>query len=331
MQRATKLRRAAQCQMVFWNAYWKPSELHHRKGQARCQKLCAPRRWLRLGAATWFSGSSRRTRPALFRLTVLPPPERLPPPRGGAPPADAGLPGAEAHGLHLRAPGPGQDGARHWRRRRVEPPPRAPREHVPLPQLRRQALPLEHDGGHAPEGRGEVPGPLEGPRLLPQGERERHPRKPNQRQTVRVDVHVALLLEQRGRLDQRGEEHGAQVLHLELRLRLPHDAAQLLAVAHLEGPDKDTADLQELVEVLRVGARARAEVDPVVAHGQVRVQLVDVPEGELDPTLAELAAAKRCVGERLRPDVNAIVDAGLSEQLSHKRAEIAGATANVQE
>lgn len=67
--------------MVFWNACWKQPELHHRNGQMRRQNLCSPRIWLRLGAATWFSGSNKSTRPAPSsdsrssrRAAGLPPP-----------------------------------------------------------------------------------------------------------------------------------------------------------------------------------------------------------------------------------------------------------------
>ena len=59
--------------------------------------------------------------------------------------------------------------------------------------------------------------------------------------------------------------HELEDLHVPLRFRPPRHATELLhALRRLEGRNHDSADLQELIQVLAPSARTRSDVDSVV-------------------------------------------------------------------
>mmetsp|Transcript_18018 Transcript_18018/g.38498 ORF Transcript_18018/g.38498 Transcript_18018/m.38498 type:complete len:384 (+) Transcript_18018:502-1653(+) len=134
-----------------------------------------------------------------------------------------------------------------------------------------------------------------------------------------------------GRFQEGGKVDGVESLPLEAGLRHAYNLPQLLvSVACFEGSHEDAADFEEVLQVLCALARASADVDPIVAHAQIDVKLVNIALGEFHTVLLEATYALLGVFDVLLPDVDAIVDAVGAHQLCHQAAEVTRAAADVQ-
>mmetsp|Transcript_53023 Transcript_53023/g.154437 ORF Transcript_53023/g.154437 Transcript_53023/m.154437 type:complete len:211 (-) Transcript_53023:297-929(-) len=198
-----------------------------------------------------------------------------------------------------------------------------------------------HRGDHAAVGFGVRPGALHGPWLLPESESKGHARKADDGRGTdpvavggilgRLAVRAGLGRLLAGRDHESGEVHSIEHFLLEMLFRDPLHFAQLLRVPCLKRSHEDATDLQQLVEVLRAFAGARADVDAVIPHSDIHVELVDVPLVELDAALPQPPASLARVLDQLGPNVNAVVDAPLPQELRHEAAEVPRAAADVQE